>query len=98
MWSIITGPKVTLIETMNNNLENIIKKVINKKVWNTVFQFLIQHLKNNKLSHGDINLFIVVQYSVCGSRQRHSSKITNDEMFNLNSQKVVNVDEKKSKY
>ena len=54
MWCNVSRPisKVAVIEILNNRLENTLKKEINNKMLTTVFQFLLQYLKNNKLSHG----------------------------------------------
>ena len=46
---------MTAIEIIINNLENNLKKEINNKVRNTVFKFLLQHLKNDKLNHAALN-------------------------------------------
>ena len=39
---------------MSNNLENTLQEISNK-VRNTVFHFLLKHLKNDKLRNGAVN-------------------------------------------
>ena len=55
MYKIRCSNTVTIIEIMSKSLKNAQKKEINNKVHNTVFQFLLQLLKNVKLSHDAIN-------------------------------------------
>ena len=62
--------KVTVIENMSNNFENILKKEMNNKVRNTIFQFLLQLLENDKLSHGAINA-AAIKFNVYWSTISH---------------------------
>ena len=47
---------MTSIVIMINYLEKTLKKELNNKKHNTVLQFLLHFLKNDKLSHGAINV------------------------------------------
>ena len=71
----MTQPRKKVMVILSNNFENTLKKEMNNKECNIVLQFLLQHLKNDKLSHHAINaaaikfMFIIVQYPICGNRQ-----------------------------
>ena len=60
---------------MSNSFENTLKEM-NDNERNIVLQFLVQHLKNDNLSHDAINaetnkfMFVIVQYFLCGSNKR----------------------------
>ena len=78
--------KVTVIEIMSNNLENILKKEVNSKVRNTIFQLLLEHLKNDKLSHGAISAATTKFNVQCSTvsrlcKQAEMSNINDDEIF-----------------
>ena len=78
---------------MNSNLENTLKQEMNDKERNAVLQFLLQHLKNDKLSHGAINA-AAIKFNVHRStisrlwKQAKTSKINGDEIYNVSSQKI----------
>lgn len=82
---------------MNNNLENTLKKEMNNKERNAVLQFLLQNLKNDKLSHGAINA-AAIKLNVLRStisrlwKQAKTSKINDNEIYNLSSQKAEKLD------
>ena len=81
---------------MSINLNNMLHMEINTKVRSTTFQFLLQHLKNEKLSHSVINsaaTFNIHRSTISRLLKKvKPSKINEDEILNANSQKVVNAD------